>query len=70
MACRPSGFIIPPPTSGGETWLKTGPGGNLLQPIAEQQFCLGYKRLGPCACFPPEGSEEAETAGRHSSVGQ
>lgn len=46
------------------------PGGNPLQPIAEQQFCLGSKRFGPCACFPPEGSEQAEAAGRHSSAGQ
>lgn len=46
------------------------PGGNPPQPIAEQQFCLGSKRFGPCARFPPEGSEQAETAGRHSSAGQ
>lgn len=43
VACGPRGSTIdPPPTLGGETWLKAGRGvcvcgGNLLQAVTEQQ---------------------------------
>lgn len=46
MAYRPRGSILPPPTPGGETWLKAGRGGEeipLNQAVTEQQVLSRFR---------------------------
>lgn len=45
MAYRPRGSILPPPTPGGETWLKAGRGVEEipLQAVTEQQVLSRFR---------------------------